>query len=193
MPEGKVFGYKPVMHQNIGILFSDPPDAFWSIVYETLSVPESALFPMQTIADKETLKPYFNAGMLIVRPEKGILQHWAVHYPELYKNPDLVRMSNEDLKKRIFLHQAALTGSILKTVPKDEMVEISDRYNYPLFFQDMFDSEVIFNSIEEAVTIRYDLYFRKPDPQWAQKLKGDKEKIKWLKKRLPGPEKEGPE
>jgi len=73
LKRGVAFGYRPVMHQLIGSLYSEPLDEFWTRVYQKLSVPETAIFPMTTPADSKTIRPYFNAGLLVVRPEKGIL------------------------------------------------------------------------------------------------------------------------
>ncbi|MFH1940791.1 MAG: hypothetical protein ABIL68_01710, partial [bacterium] len=83
LPKGKSMGYRPVMHRNIGSLYSEPADAFWSRAYEKMSVSESSLFPMATVADGDTIRPYFNAGCMVVRPERGILRKWADYFPML--------------------------------------------------------------------------------------------------------------
>jgi hypothetical protein len=69
LPEGVSLGYRPVMHQLIGSLYSLPPDEFWTRVYDMLRVPPEAVFPMTTIGDEKTIRAYFNAGLLVVRPE----------------------------------------------------------------------------------------------------------------------------
>ena len=67
---------------------------------------------------------------------------------------------------------------------RGEMTELSSRFNYPVFFDRLFEADEAFNSIEDAVTIRYDVFFRKAPPDWEKKLKGPKEKIAWLKERI---------
>jgi len=86
--------------------------------------------------------------------------------------------------KRIFLHQTALTGTILNLVKRENMREFSDRVNYPLFFDLMFGAEGEFDCIEDIVTLRYDVYFRNPAPDWSEQLKGPADTIAWLKARL---------
>jgi hypothetical protein len=173
------------MHQNIGSLYSEPPDEFWSRVYKNLSIPESALFPMVTPADQKTLRPYFNAGLMIVRPERGVLRRWPQNFKKLYEDPVFAEMCKKDVYKRIFLHQAALVGAILNTLKKEEMFEFSPEYNYPLFFHEKFEATRKFGDITDAITTRYDIYFRDPSPGWSERLKGPEEIIAWLKKKFP--------
>lgn len=185
----KSLGYRPVMHQNIGSLYSDPPDEFWSRVYKNLSIPKSALFPMVAPADQRTLRPYFNAGLMVVRPKRGILRKWPGNFKKLYQDPVFAEMCQKDVYKKIFLHQAALVGAILNTLKKEEMFEFSPNYNYPLFFHEKFEATRKFGDISDAYTTRYDIYFRKPTPGWSERLKGPEEIIAWLKEKFPDKEK----
>ncbi len=185
LPEEKNLGYRPVMHQNIGSLYSDPPDEFWNRVYKNLSIPESSLFPMITPADQRTLRPYFNAGLMVVRPDREILRRWPENFKKLYEDPVFAEMCQKDVYRRIFLHQAALVGAILNTIKREEMFEFSPDYNYPLFFHEKFEATRKFGDISEAITTRYDIYFRDPSPGWSERLKGPAEIISWLKEKFP--------
>ncbi len=176
--------YRPVMHRNIGSLYSEPPDAFWVRIYERLTINEEAIFPMVTPADGDTIRPYFNAGLLVVRPERGILRRWAEDFTVLFSDTVLISMSRQDEYKRIFLHQTALVGAILNVLSREEMLELSRQYNYPLFFKEMYGAAEKFDSLEGVVTLRYDVYFRHPAPDWREWLKGPPEKVKWLGERL---------
>jgi hypothetical protein len=64
------------------------------------------------------------------------------------------------------------------------MVELPDRYNYPIFFHQQYETAGEFGSIENILTLRYDVYFRNPDPEWSTKLKGPSKLVDWLKERL---------
>ena len=179
-------GYRPVTHQSIGSLYSEKPNEFWARVYRDLSVPGAAVFPMKTVADGKTLRPYFNAGLLVVKPARGILRKWAACFTVLYRDTVLVDMCGRDERTRVFLHQAALSGAILNLLKRDEMGELSDRYNYPIFFKEMYGADREFDSIDGVVTLRYDVYFQKPAPDWAERLKGPAATVSWLKERLDG-------
>lgn len=179
-----VLGYRPVMHQLIGSLYDSPPDAFWSRLYKKLSVPQSALFRMSTVADHKVIRPYFNAGLLVVRPERGVLRQWVSDFKTLYQDSVFVKMCNQDRLKRIFLHQTALTGAILNVAKRKEIIELPDRYNFPLFFADMYGGLSEFDDITGVVTLRYDIYFNNPAPDWRKRLKGATDKVTFLGQRL---------
>jgi len=184
LPEGKSLGYRPVMHRNISPLYEEPLDDFWKRAYADMSIPESAVFPMVTVADGDKIRPYFNAGCLVVRPERGLLRKWAETFPVLYKDPVLKEMCRRDELKRIFIHQVALSGAVLKHLRRSEMIELSKRINYPLFFREMFGAKREFHDIGEAVTIRYESFFNDPPPDWDKMLSGPPDRIAWLKEHI---------
>lgn len=184
LESGIGFAYRPVMHNRSGSLYSEPPAPFWSRIYEKLSVDDSLLFPMVTPADRQTIRAYFNAGLLVVRPERRILRRWGEDFTTLYSDSILADMCDNDIEKKIFIHQTALVGAVLNNLKKEEMTELPDRYNYPIFFHQQYEAEKEFGSIDDIVTLRYDVYFRNPDPEWNKKLKGPPHIVKWLQKRL---------
>ena len=187
LPPDKAIGYRPVMHKNVGLLFNEPLDPFWGRILEKMAVPEAALFPMVTPADEDTIRPYFNAGCLIVRPERGLLRAWQDYFTVLIQDSVLVEMCREDVRKRIFIHQTALTGAILNRLDRDELLELSNRINYPIFFQQMFGAKKEFNDITGVVTLRHESYFSNPASDWDRKLRGPADRIAWMKDRL-GPQ-----
>jgi len=184
LPKGKSLGYRPVMHRNISPLYEDPLDDFWKRAYDNMSVPESRAFPMVTPADGDKIRPYINAGCLIVRPERGLLKKWAETFGLLYKDPVLKDLCRRDERKRIFIHQVALAGAFMTHLGRDETLELSNRINYPLFFGEMFGSKGDFHDIREAVTIRYETFFDNPPPDWDKLLSGPPDRIAWLKARF---------
>jgi hypothetical protein len=184
LAEGINFGWRPVMHQLIGSVYSEPPDEFWSLVFKDLDVPEEAMFPMYTHTDNVEIRPYFNAGVMVVRPEKGILRKWAESFPVLYGDSVIVEMCREDRLKAIFLHQVALACGVLNTIGEDDMIRLSDKINYPMFFKEMFGADHEYDDLNDVVTLRYDVYFRNPAPDWSEKLNAPDDIIVWLKERL---------
>jgi hypothetical protein len=184
LQEGINFAYRPVMHNRSGSLFSEPPDSFWSRIYKTLSIEDSSLFSMVTPGDRQTIRAYFNAGLLVVRPQARILRRWGKDFTTLYSDSVLADMCENDVEKRIFIHQTALVGAVLNNLKKENLMELSDRYNYPIFFHQQYESAREFGSIEDIITLRYDVYFRNPDPEWSNKLKGPLPLVDWLRQKL---------
>lgn len=180
----KVLAFRPVMHNRSGSELAKPPDTFWKRVYELVDIDTEQLFPMMTIADKVTIRPYFNAGLLAVRPEVGMLRRWPVAFERLYEDETICELCRGEEKWRIFLHQAALVGAVLNLVDQSQLVELDNRYNYPLFFEEHWQSADRFDDISDVVTLRYDTYFRDPAPRWAQMLTGRTEVIDWLTARF---------
>ncbi|MFX1468149.1 MAG: hypothetical protein ACFFB8_05760, partial [Promethearchaeota archaeon] len=84
LDDDKNLGYRPVHHTNIGSFYDEPIDPFWEKVYQKCNISKEQIFPMKTHVDHNKIRPYFNAGCLIVRPEKGLLQSWWNSYRELY-------------------------------------------------------------------------------------------------------------
>jgi hypothetical protein len=184
LPVGIALGYRPVMHQNVGLPYGGPVDSFWRRVYDLLGVPDSAMFSMVTPADGDTIRPYFNAGCMVVRPERGLLAEWGHCFTTLYQDSMLTAMCREDNRKRIFIHQVALTGAILTHLKREEMKEFSNSINYPIFFEQQFEAKRTFDDITGVVTIRHESYFADPAPGWQARLKGPRERIAWMKEHL---------
>jgi hypothetical protein len=182
LPARVSLGYRPAMHRNIAPLWNTPLNAFWERIYNLLAVPVEAAWPMVTPADEETVYPWINAGCLVVRPERGLLRMWAETWPVLYRDPELKKMCEADLKQRIFLHQAALTCAIINHLKPEERLELSPRINYPLFFKEMFGGEHAFDDLTDVTTFRHESYFRDPAPDWTERLKGPAERIDWIGK-----------
>ena len=76
LPDGKNLGFRPVHHTLIGSRYDAPLDPFWTLVYRYCSVPKDRVIPMMTHVDGTRIRPYFNAGLLVTRPEKHLLQAW---------------------------------------------------------------------------------------------------------------------
>lgn len=184
LPDGVSLGYRPVMHKNIGLLWDEPIDRFWQRAYERMSVAESMLFPVITPAHGEKLRTDINAGCLALRPERGLLRKWADCFSALYPDPALTEMCREDQKKRIFLHQVGLVGAIVTLLEEGERLELSGRYNYPIFFQRMFGARSEFDDLTDVVTLRHESYFRDPAPDWERQIRGPADRIAWLRENL---------
>ncbi len=184
LPEGKSLGYRPVFHRNINPLYWEPLDVYWARAYQTMGIQESTVFPMVTPADGDTIRPYFQAGCIVVRPERNILRKWAGMFTVLYQDSVIKELCKQDQRKRIFTFQVALTGAILNNLDRSEMVQFSNRINYPIFFREMFGAKKDFHDITNAVTIRYEHFFINPPADWDKQLNGPEDRIAWIKEQF---------
>ncbi|MFX0139572.1 MAG: hypothetical protein ACFFDN_38375, partial [Candidatus Hodarchaeota archaeon] len=152
----KNLGYRPVHHTNIGSFYDEPIDPFWEKVYRKFNVSTEHIFPMKTHVDHNKLRPYFNAGCLIVRPEKGLLQSWWNSYKESYNEQIFTDYYKKNYLYAIFIHQAVLTGLILSKMERTELYELPCDYNYPLNLY--YNCPVVYRAknINELITVRYE-------------------------------------
>ncbi len=148
-------GYRPVHHTLVGSRFSDPLDSFWRLIYEKCNVSESNIFPMQTHVDGEILRPYFNAGMLISRPETGLFRSWWNLFNEWYLNEDFLKYYKENELYAVFIHQAILAGVILSRMKKERLYELPFSYNYPLNLYWESKEKYKPRQLEKLISVRY--------------------------------------
>ena len=156
LDQDKKIGYRPVHHTLIGSIYDEPIDAFWNQVFEMCGVPNDAVFPMRTHVDGKILRPYFNAGCLIIRPEEDLFHLWLTKFKEIYQHPRIIEYYEQDSMYRIFVHQVVLTGVILSSVKKDELIELPFEYNYPLHLLSESAKEYQPVDYDKLITVRYE-------------------------------------
>lgn len=181
LADDKSLGYRPVHHTNIGSLYDKPPDTFWSLVYRHCEVPDERVFPMKTHVDENTIRPYFNAGIMAVRPDKGILTKWHDRFFEVYEAPDFTELYERDERYVIFIHQALLSGIILSALEPGEIQELPGTYNYPLH---LYEEDVTVHrpsSVDTLITVRHEGIHK--ISEWIDKMPGGKPLKQWLAER----------
>ncbi|MBN2045649.1 MAG: hypothetical protein JW757_11555 [Anaerolineales bacterium] len=161
LPADKVLAYRPVHHQNIGSSFNQPIDEFWQKIYSHTQTPEDRLFKMVSCY-REEVRPYFNAGILAVRPEFGTLQKWAEVFERSYKHPDFTPFY-QNQRYAIFMHQAVLAGVILHQLSPGQTISLPESYNYPLHMHADYPPEGKVSQLFNLVTARYESSRELPD------------------------------
>jgi len=187
LPQGIDLGYRPVHHTLLGSIYDKPLDGFWSLIYEHCGITGDMAFPMQTCVRDHTIRPYFNAGLLVVRPERGLLTTWGDEFRRIHRLPEYQPLYRQDERYQIFIHQAVLSGVILKMFGREEMHEFPEVINYPLNLHAAeVPPEIRPDSLNDLITCRHD---------GLENLHGKlgglpvKEPLKsWLKERLAEPE-----
>jgi hypothetical protein len=170
-------GYRPVHHQLIGSTWGSALDSFWRLIYQVCDVPEENLFPMLTHTG-EKIRPYFNAGIYIIRPENGLLNQWQEVFLKWYREPHFKAFYQQDQLYTIFIHQAIFTGVLLHHLKPGELLELSPRINYPLHLHDDIPLDQRPATIDELVTVRYEDIFDQPG--WEAKFSISQPLKNWL-------------
>jgi len=175
------FGYRPVDHTLIGSRWDEPVDAFWRLIYAHCAVDVERLWPMIATVDEQRIRPYFNGGIVVVRPEFGLLQAWRDAFDELHRREAFEEFYARSSVYRSFIHQAALAGTVLGSLEPAAMRELSPRVAYPLHMQDDYPPERRVERLDELVSTRYDVFFR--DPDWERKLPASHGLRSWIVER----------
>lgn len=182
LPADKTLAYRPVHHILLGSRFDQPPDPFWSQIYQACQVAPERIFAMRPVVEDISMRPYFNAGLLVVRPTRGLLQTWRETFLALYQQPAFQAFYAQDQRYMIFMHQAVLAGVILHSLNRDELLELPETYNYPLH---LFDIDQTFRrpfGLEVLVTFRHEGFYS--DPAWGNKIPARDGLKQWLAEKL---------
>ena len=174
---GKALGYRPVHHKLLGLAWGEELDAFWTLVYQHCQVPKQKEFPMMTHAG-ERIRPYFNAGTFVVRPERGILSQWWRVFQSCYRHTDFLSFYEKDRRYAIFMHQAVFTGVLLSMLEPKEMQELSPGINYPLHLHQDIPPNLRANHISDLVTVRYENIFN--ELEWQKEFPILEQLVGWI-------------
>ena len=176
--DNKALGYRPVDHTLIASRYAEPVDNYWQLIYLKCAVPDDQIFPMTTSVDMVTIRPYFNAGMLVTRPESGVLRQWADTFNRLYRLPIFPPFYQQNELYQIFFHQAVLSGVILTSVEQEALHTLPHLVNYPLHMHADYPAERRPATMNELVTCRYDTAFQNAD--WRGTITVDEPLKSWL-------------
>jgi hypothetical protein len=182
--QGSLLGCRSVDHVLIGSPYEKPIDPFWESVFQSCGVTDDNIFPMITSADRVKIRPYINAGMLVVRPKHKLLQHWRDNFLAIYQNSRFMNLYDQKQLLKIFIHQAVLTDCILSTFTQAEINIFSHLVNYPLHMHSQYPADLRPQSINEFISLRYEDFFS--DPAWQDQIQVDGSLKDWLAERVIG-------
>ena len=129
LPAGKSLGGCPVHLKLLGSGFNDPVDDFWEQIYHACKVDIEQIYPLQTIVDEQLVRAYFNAGLLVVRPERGLLRAWQSDFEALNRLPEFEQFYQQHELYELFMHQTVLAGSILSLLKPEEFEQFPFEVN----------------------------------------------------------------
>ncbi len=182
LDDEKVLGYRPVHHTLVGSRYEEPLDQFWTLIYDFCGVSEDQVFPMTAHVDGEKIRPYFNAGILITRPENQLFRKYRDVFLRMYQKPEFQEFYRKDDRYAVFMHQAVLSGVIISSLSADTMQELPPEYNYPLHLhsEDVTDQRP--SGMEELVTCRHEGFHT--DLGWEAKIPAGEYLKQWIANHL---------
>ncbi len=131
LPDEKDVAIAPVDFSHVGAnKYGEPINDFWQLIFDLNGPRPDAMKSCMTRVDKVEILPYFNSGVVAVRPEVRIFQKWMESFERLRNTSFLERyspLSNEFF----FIDQALLASSILSIVPEERSLLLDSRFNFP--------------------------------------------------------------
>ena len=123
--------FRPVHHQNVGSPAQEALDEFWKGVYAAAGLDDGP-FTVESFADAQTLRPYFNTHCFSIDPSKGLCRAWLECFTALAADDRFQAGACRDHLHRVFLHQAVLSTLAAKTLGKARIRILPPEYSYPL-------------------------------------------------------------
>jgi hypothetical protein len=145
--------FRPVHHRNIGSPAHEPLDDFWQGVYRALAV-EEMHHTVESFADGQTLRPYFNTHCFAFNPQVGLARVWLDRFATLVSDQSFQAGPCRDALHKIFLHQAILSTLVAKRLDWERVRLLPPEYNYPLNLLDEMPANLrppTLNSLVSAV------------------------------------------
>ena len=176
-----LLGCRSVDHILIGSPYEKPLDPFWESVYQSCGVTDDDIFPMITSTDQVKIRPYINAGMLVVRPKNKLFQHWRDNFLDIYQNSRYMDFYEQNHLFKIFIHQAVFSASVIASIDQIEIMELPDFVNYPLHMHSKYPIEHRPTTLNDLITLRYERFFSKSN--WQDIIQVEPPLKDWLAER----------
>ena len=182
LSEGTAFGFRPTDIANIGAPLDEPLPPFWKEICSHFDLSVDDLPAITTAIDRKDLHLYINAGLLVVRPERGILRRWAEALEETFALPKFRIFYQAEQAYAIFMHQAILTAVVaLQTKPSEREI-LPDTYLFSVdnFFD--YPPDLRPTSLDEIVTGRFHDFFSLEN--WKELIIASPELVSWIQDQL---------
>jgi len=124
------------------------------------------------------IRPYFNAGMVVVRPKQKILRTWSDNFRRLYTQPAFSPFYEQNILYRLFIHQAILTGTVLTISNDQERQLLPHLVNYPLHMHATYPPDLRAARLNDVISFRHDTLG--DEPHWERLIAIDEPLQSWL-------------
>jgi len=158
------FAYCPPHLKLLGASTDAPINQMWMTAYKITGVDTSVLFPIYTEVDRKQIWSYFSAGHFSFRAEAGLMREWDTVLNQLAEHDDMRLFLDDDTLAvygatvRIFLHQIALTLTVLKRLSRNELKPLPLFYGYPIHLHNEIEKYYQVGQMDQLHTAFYSGY-----------------------------------
>ncbi len=146
---------RPVDRKRIGSTGPrDPNEAYWKPLYAKFGIANDPC--VETIVDGETIRAYFNSGLVAARRSAGIFEEWLDIFRRLMEGNHLP--PNGSMQ---FMDQVALALVLSRRF--DRVSQLDWRYNLPLPQRARLSDPARTARLEDMIHIHYHRWFNKPN------------------------------
>lgn len=177
---GHLLSCRPVDHILIGPRYGEPLDPFWQQIDDCCGCDLASLPPVTGTVDGVEMYPYYNAGMLLVRPEARLLSAWAARFEACYRLDTFRQYYEQNQLYAIFVHQAILAGVIAARLTPSQVQPLPLTINYPMHMHMRYPAGLQAASLDDLITCRCDTLF--DTPGWRDTLPptSDPDLLPWI-------------
>jgi len=153
---------RPVHIRNVGLLATDPLEAYWSRIYDAVGASEG-MGSVQSFVDGQILRPYFNTHAFSFVPSQGIAARWMECFEVLARDGEFQRKACGDELHQIFLHQAVLSALLLSRMEEGRIRILPSDCNYPYNLHGLVPQGRRARALNDLVSVVYEDRTLAPD------------------------------
>ena len=175
----------PIAQQRVGKvgqLVEEPLNGYWQMIYDACGVKGSPEWFVTTTIDHRRILPYFNSGVVAVRPTAGIFRKWQENVERVAKDPRS-QQYGEKSREFFFLDQTMLAGTLTAELAANQIRVMDHHFNYPLPAHNLLPSTSRVSHLEEISILHYHAAFS--NLYWMDDIQVAEPLASWLLSRLP--------
>jgi len=167
------------LSNTISILPGTEPNDYWRPIYKANKLDFKKLPQLQTIVDEVDIQPYYNCEVYAINPAKGIGKEWARQLEILLQDEKYQKEICNSSLRRLFLHQAVLSGIISAKVAPQKMKTLPISSGYPLTQNQQLAASKKVDKLNQLSVVIFD-YAWAQVPQWLDIIPADEPLKSWL-------------
>jgi len=170
---------RPVtLSNNISIKPGNKPNDYWLPIYEMCGINYLNLPALRTIVDSVQIQPYYNCEVYSVNPRLGICDEWASKLTVLLKDEQYQKNVCTTFLRKLFLHQAVLSGIISSKVKPEKIKPLPITCGYPFNQHEKLSAQKQIASLNRLSVVIFDYAW--DTPTWINKIQIEEPLRTWL-------------
>jgi len=164
---------------NIGLQPGVEPNDYWSPIYKANRLDYRTVRTIETIVDAVQIQPYYNCEVYSINPRLGLCKEWAAQLEDLLRDESYQTNTCTTPQRRLFLHQAILSGIIASRIKADRIKALPLTSGYPFNQHDRLAEEKKVSSLNEVSVVIFD-YAWSSITAWMDMIRIDEPLRSWL-------------